>query len=130
VIRTGNAPTGDYAELLVQQVTGGELAPNSERSWDVLVRDGSRLQVKARVVTGTGRGERQLSVFRGWDFDAAVVVLFDDDFHVRRAARVPAEVLQEAARYVGHVNGWRVIASDDLLDRGEDWTLLLREAAS
>ena len=35
VVRTGNAPTGDYAELLVCQVTGGELAPNSERSWDV-----------------------------------------------------------------------------------------------
>jgi hypothetical protein len=35
VIRTGNAPAGDYAELLVQRASGGELAPNSEKSWDV-----------------------------------------------------------------------------------------------
>ncbi len=35
VIRTGNAPAGDYAELLVQRATGGELAPDSQQSWDV-----------------------------------------------------------------------------------------------
>ena len=28
VIRLGNAPAGDYAELLVQRATDGELAPN------------------------------------------------------------------------------------------------------
>jgi hypothetical protein len=27
VIRSGNAPAGDYAELLVRVATGGELAP-------------------------------------------------------------------------------------------------------
>lgn len=129
VVRTGNAPTGDYAELLVRQATGGELAPNSERSWDVLLpdRDGTRLQVKARVVTGKGRGERQLSVFRSWEFDAAIIILFDDEFVVRRAARLPVDVLREIATYVGHVNGWRVMATDDVLDRGEDWTSLVRE---
>ncbi|MFZ0167665.1 MAG: hypothetical protein WAL12_29115 [Trebonia sp.] len=36
VIRTENAPVGDYAEYLVATVLGGELAPNSEKSWDVL----------------------------------------------------------------------------------------------
>src|SRR6266511_1444897 len=89
VIRTGNAPAGDYAELLVQRATGGELAPNSQKSWDVLKSDGERLQIKARVVTDPRkRGERQLSVFRSWQFDAAVVVLFDDEFRVWRAARL------------------------------------------
>src|SRR3954447_8076729 len=83
VIRTGNAPAGDYAELLVQRATSGELAPNSQKSWDVLSGDGERLQVKARVVTDPrANGERQLSDFRSWDFDAAVVVLFDDAFRV------------------------------------------------
>jgi hypothetical protein len=33
VIRSGNAPAGDYAELLVQRATGGELAPTSQKSW-------------------------------------------------------------------------------------------------
>jgi hypothetical protein len=87
---------GDYAELLVQLATGGELAPGSQRSWDVLTPDGERLQVKARVVTGANvRGERQLSVFRSWDFDAVEIVLFDDEFRVWRAARLPVELLEQ-----------------------------------
>ncbi|MBA3366254.1 MAG: hypothetical protein H0U03_10800 [Actinobacteria bacterium] len=99
VIRSGNAPAGDYAELLVQRATTGELAPNSQKSWDVVTGDGERLQVKARVVTDPRvRGERQLSVFRSWDFDGAVIVLFDDEFRVWRAARLPVETLQAAAR--------------------------------
>lgn len=129
VIRTGNAPAGDYAELLVRVATGGELAPNSQRSWDVLTPDGERLQVKARVVTNPKtQGERQLSVFRSWDFDAAVVVLFDDEFRVWRAARLPVKLLREQARFVEHVSGHRIIARDELLDAGEDWTERLREA--
>lgn len=40
VIRTENAPVGDYAEYLVAAATGGQLAANSEKSWDVLARDG------------------------------------------------------------------------------------------
>jgi hypothetical protein len=129
VIRTGNAPAGDYAELLVRVASGGELAPNSQRSWDVRTPDGERLQVKGRVVTDPKTaGERQLSVFRSWDFDAAVIVLFDDEFRIWRAARVPVETLRERARFVEHVRGYRIIARDELLDAGEDWTELLRSA--
>jgi hypothetical protein len=51
VIRTENAPVGDYAEYLVATALGGLLAPNSEKLWDVLANDGERLQVKARVVS-------------------------------------------------------------------------------
>lgn len=128
VIRTGNAPAGDYAELLVQRATDGELAPNSQKSWDVLSSDGERLQVKARFVASPGvRGERQLSVFRSWDFDAAVIVLFEDDFKVWRASRLPCETLRAAARFVEHVRGYRVFATDELLNRGEDWTGRLRD---
>jgi hypothetical protein len=41
------------------------------------------------VVEAKKRGERQLSTFRSWDFDAAVIVLFGDDCVVWKAARVP-----------------------------------------
>jgi hypothetical protein len=130
VVRTGNAPAGDYAELLVLRATGGDLAPNSQKSWDVCTRDGERLQVKARVVTDPRKhGERQLSVFRSWDFDAAVIVLFDDEFRVWRAAHLRAELLQESARFVGHVSGYRIMARDDLLACGDDWTERLRAVA-
>jgi hypothetical protein len=127
VIRSGNAPAGDYAELLVQRATGGELAPNSQRSWDVLTADGERLQVKARVVTNPkAAGERQLSVFRSWEFDAALVVLFDDEFRVWRAARFPVDRLRDGARFSQHVRGFRILATDKLLDTGEDWTQRLK----
>ena len=127
VIRSGNAPAGDYAELLVQRATNGELAPPSQQSWDILTPEGERLQVKARVVTNPKRGgERQLSFFRSWDFDAAVIVLFDDDFRVWKAARVPADALRAQARFVQYVSAERIIASDALLALGEDWTDRLR----
>ncbi len=87
------------------------------------------LQVKSRIVTGAGRGERQLSPFRSWEFDAAVLVLFDDDYRVMRAARVPVSELRGDARWAKHVNGWLVFATDGLLARGVDWTERLRDAS-
>ncbi|MGI9112762.1 MAG: hypothetical protein ACR2GT_11315 [Gaiellaceae bacterium] len=86
--------------------------------------------MQARVVTNPrSRGERQLSFFRSWEFDAAVIVLFDDEFIVWRAARVSVETLRERARFVEYVNGHRIIARDELLAAGENWTERLRRAA-
>ncbi|MEU3627856.1 hypothetical protein [Amycolatopsis coloradensis] len=39
VVRPRNAPLGDYAEHLAQRVYGGELAPNSVKSYDLLAAD-------------------------------------------------------------------------------------------
>jgi hypothetical protein len=129
VLRTSNAPTGDYAEWLVHRVVKGTLEPNSNRSWDVTTPSGDRLQVKARVVVDTkNRGQRQLSPFRSWDFHLAVIVLFDDEFKVRKAACLSAERLEAVARYAKHVNGHLVFATDELLAEGEDWTRRLRQA--
>ena len=47
VIRTENAPVGDYGEYLVATAPGSQLAPNSENAWDVLGNDGEKLQVEA-----------------------------------------------------------------------------------
>lgn len=123
VLRAANAPTGDYAEWLVQRATGGRLEPNSKSSWDLETADGERLQVKARVVVNPrDRGQRQLSPFRSWDFNAAVIVLFDDEFEVWKAAWLSVAKLKQCARYAKHVNGNLVFATDELLSSGEDWT--------
>jgi hypothetical protein len=130
VVRTTNAPTGDYAEWLVQRATGGTLAPNSKRCWDLETPDGMHLQIKARVVVDPrNRGQRQLSPFRSWDFDAAVIVLFDDEFNVWRAARLPVAELKARARFAKHVNGNLIFASEGLLEKGDDWTARLQAAA-
>lgn len=130
VVRSGNAPAGDYAELLVLRATDGELATASQKSWDILTLEGDRLQVKSRIITDRrNNSERQLSTIRSWYFDAAVIVLFDDDFRVWWAARAPAAVLKEVARYSQHVRGYTVFATEDLLNRQEveDWTERLRQ---
>jgi hypothetical protein len=129
-IRTGKAPTGDYAEWLVAEATGGELAPNSQESWDIRLPDGERLQVKSRFVTSPeDRGQRRLSSFRSWDVEAAVIVLLDDDFQVWRAVSLNLSTLKENARHVEHVNGNTVIATDGLLAQGLEMTDELRQRA-
>src|SRR5579859_706249 len=69
VIRTENAQVGDYAEYLVATALGGQRARNSKKSWDVLSKDGEKLQVKARVVAEPAQpGQLQLSPFRSFTF--------------------------------------------------------------
>jgi hypothetical protein len=132
VIRTENAPTGDYAEYLVARALGGRLANNSEKSWDIELADGAHIQVKSRVVSDPPRaGQRQLSPFRSFDFDAAVVVLLrDSDFEIERAVMLPRSVIELSSRYRSHVNGHVMFATPEVLDHplAEDLTSRLRAA--
>jgi hypothetical protein len=134
VIRTENAPTGDYAEYLVARGLGGVLAMNSKKSWDVQLPNGDRIQVKARVVSDPPRaGQRQLSPFRSFEFDATVVVLLRDiDFEVLRAVILPRAVVESSSVYRSHVNGYVMFATQDILDHplAVDLTDRLRDAAA
>jgi hypothetical protein len=116
IVRTANAPAGDYAEYLTAEALGGQLAGNSEKSWDVLTRADRRVQVKSRVVPApSNAGQRQLSPFRSFDFDDLVIVLFAADYSVWRAILLPATVAEQAATYSAHVNGHVLFATDALL---------------
>lgn len=97
VVRSNNAPAGDYAEWLVAKALGGELAANfSMKSWDVRLPSGETVQVKTRVTSKPIRaGQIQTSPFRSWNFDtAAFVLLAAEDYRVTRAALVPVAVVQ------------------------------------
>jgi hypothetical protein len=126
VVRTNNAPVGDYAEALVRDVLGGTLEPNSGKSRDLVTDDGERIQVKARIVRNGSAPERQLSSFRSFDFDQLVVILFDAEYHVRRATMLPVQLVVECATTDSYVNARRVVASDALLDAGTDLTHLFQ----
>jgi hypothetical protein len=132
VIRTENAPVGDYAEYLVKTALAGTLAHNSEKSWDVLGQDGEKLQVKARVVSNPPLpGQLQLSPFRSFDFDFAVVVLLSAaDYAVARASKIPRSVIEEIAVYREHVNGRVLFARQDVMGHPDatDLTATLRAA--
>lgn len=132
IVRTGNAPTGDYAETLVKVAFNGELAPNSEKSWDVLTPDGEKLQVKSRLLDDpTKSKQRQLSPIRSWGFDYLAIVLFDSTYRVWRAAKAPADLVRGTGTHSEWVNGELIIARDSLLDhpQAEDLTDLLRRTA-
>ncbi|MFD6073136.1 hypothetical protein [Amycolatopsis lurida] len=121
-MRTRNAPRGDYAEHLAQRVYGGELAPNSVKSYDQLAADRSRIQVKARAVGADTRAGAVFSAFRSFDFDVAVLIAFDSDtYAVLQAREVPAADLKAAGRQSEHING-RLIPISTGLRLGVDVT--------
>lgn len=117
IVRTANAPAGDYAEYLVCKALGGTLAPSSERGFDLTAPKWGRIQVKCRVADGAGKNPRsQLSPFRFFDFDLAAIVLLNADYSVWRAVLVPVATIKERSRHRAHVNGHVVQARPALLD--------------
>lgn len=94
--------------------------------------DGERLQVKARVVSDPARpGQLQLSPFRSFGFDSAVIVLLSAaDYSVVRASKVPRHVIESSAKYRQHVNGSVLFARPEIMGHPDatDLTALLRAA--
>jgi hypothetical protein len=117
---------------LVATALGGQLAPSSEKSWDVLGKGGEKLQVKARVVSDPPEpGQLQLSPFRSFGFDSAVIVLLSAaDYAVARASKVPRYVVESSAFYRQHVNGKVLLARPEIMSHPEatDLTAALRGA--
>jgi hypothetical protein len=130
MVRTENAPAGDYAEYLVATALSGQMAPNSEKSWDVLGNDGEKLQVKARVVSDPVQpGQLQLSPFRSFGFDSAVIVLLSaTDYAVSRASKVPRHVVESSTLHRQHVNGKVLFARPEIMGHPDamDLTAALR----
>ena len=130
VVRTRNPPQGDWAEFLVATAYSGELAPNSEKSWDVLAAGDRRLQVKARVLDPDRVGSNVTGVFRSWDFDAAVIVLFNDNLEVTAASELHVDDVKDMCRFSKHVRGSAMRPTPANLARGIDVTTKLQVAAS
>ncbi|MDB5704402.1 MAG: hypothetical protein JWN66_1518 [Sphingomonas bacterium] len=135
VVRTGNAPLGDYAEHLFSSAFGWSLTSNSAAGYDAIDSARLRFQIKARRLRANVPGERQLSTLRAWPeakFDMLAAVLFDKQFEVHRAALIPHSVALERAVFIQHVNGWRFILDDDVWDMSgvRDVTEPLRAAAA
>lgn len=134
VVRSANAPAGDYAEWLCARALGATLVVNfSVKSHDLVLSDGGRVQVKARVTSDPPTaGQLQTSPFRSWDFELAAFVLVRDyDYGIRRGVLIPMEVVRSQATFRQHVNGSVVIMRASLLDHvdAEDITDRLRGAA-
>ena len=130
VVRTLNQPQGDWAEMLVKDAYDGHLAARSEKGYDVIAADGTRLQVKARALDYPKVGSNTTSAFRSWEFDAMVVVVLDrSDLSVSKAAELPVEIVHDNARFRSHVNGYVLVPNEGFMEQGVDVTERLRAAA-
>jgi len=110
LVRTRNAPLGDLAETIALRAYGGVLAPNSEKSYDLLSDDGKRVQVKARLVDPADRRSQPFSAFRSWDFDIALFVLFDSrTYDIIWARELTSAETHELGRRVEHTNSSAVL---------------------
>ena len=100
VLRTNNAPLGDYAEWLLHRALGGALANStSAKSYDLTLQDGRRVRVKARLVSDPpSRGQLQTSPFRSWDFELAALMLLDS-YAPTLAVLAPVVVLRAYAQH-------------------------------
>jgi len=88
--------------------------------------------VKARVVSDPPEpGQLQVSPFRSFSFDSAVIVLLSAaDYAVWRASKVPRSVVESSAVYRKHVNGKILFARPGIMGHPDatDLTAVLRAA--
>jgi len=117
ILRTRNKPIGDYTEWLVSKTLGLQLVKNSATGYDATDKDGTRYQIKGRQVT-TDKASRQLSSIRSLDaknFDYLIAVIFDSEFNVIEAVRVPHKIIGKYAYFQKHVNAHILHVRGDLL---------------
>lgn len=114
IVRTGNGPVGDYAEVLFARAFGWTLETNSAAGFDATDTACVRYQIKSRRIT-TRNSSRQLGALRrlpDYNFDVLAAVLFDEEYAVRRAALIPYAVVVTRAKLAVHTNSWRFMLED------------------
>lgn len=106
IVRTSNNPIGDYTEWLVAEALNLTLESNSKAGYDAVSKDRRRIQIKGRRYTRYNNS-RQLSAIRkldSADFDDLIAVIYDEDFNLDGAYRVPHHVVKRYAVYRSHSN--------------------------
>lgn len=106
VIRTKNNPVGDYAEWLVSKALNMTLLKNSATGVDAIDSDGMKVQIKARRITPDSPS-RLLSALRNYhaaEFDYLIAVIFDENYNVVEAYKIPHEMIGDYACYHKHTN--------------------------
>ena len=130
VLRSSNNPTGDYTEWLVAEGLGLRLNKNSEKGYDATDADGVKYQIKGRKLSPSN-SSTQLGVIRDLDkqeFDFLIAVVFETDWQVKCAVKIPHAVLEGLAKHRKHVNGHVLHVRPSLFEipRVEDVTSVLR----
>jgi len=116
IVRTSNNPVGDYTEWLVSQRLCLTLRGNSEKGFDSTDESGVKYQIKARRVTPTNKS-RQLGAIRdieGEHFKFLIAVVYNKDFDVILALKIPHSVVVAKSSFVEKTNSYKLMAEDRL----------------
>jgi hypothetical protein len=118
IISAAHAPLGEYAEHLFAEAYDWKLSEQIfNAGFDATDRDGARIQIKARRLTGPS--SRQLNAIHKLKqnpFDKLAVVLFTPDLEVARAAIIPLDIVKERSTYNPNTNSWRFLLEDTVWD--------------
>jgi hypothetical protein len=106
IARTSNNPVADYTEWLVCSKLGLRQQANSTAGFDASAEDGTRFEIKSRRVT-RHNSSVQLSAIRNLkarNFEYLIGVIYEADFSIRYAAKVPHELIADNSRFSRHSN--------------------------
>jgi hypothetical protein len=126
LIRTNNAPVGDLAEYACVIAYGGELAKNSEKSYDLVAADGRLIQVKVRNVDTTTSPSQIFSSIRSFGFDACIFILVEHG-SVTAAFEWSPEEVRTHGKHRAHTNS-TVVRVGQLHSAGINVTEQIRAA--
>lgn len=124
MVNTKNSPLGDYTEWLVSKRMGLVLEKNSQAGFDGVDEAGIRYQIKGRRIEKPSNSIR-LSVIRNLHeklFDYLIAVVFDAEYAVSRAVKIPHAIVSKNVYVQNHVNGSifylrpKIYAETDVVD--------------
>jgi hypothetical protein len=102
IVHSGNNPIADMGERIVADYFGVEPAPPNQKSFDVITKDGAKIQVKALRQTKSGR--RGLSRLADLNFNQLVAVLFANDMQLVEAVFIPVDAVED---HMGWSSTWK-----------------------
>ncbi len=121
IARTMNSPVADYAEWLMATKLGLTLSANSKAGFDAQDKNGLRYQVKSRRMSPKTKSVRLGSIRNLKDnpFDYLLGVIFDYDFHVPYAAKIPWKIVAEESGFSERTNSAIFHLRKSLFERDE-----------
>jgi len=129
-VRTRNNPIADYAEALVCKALSLRRAEKESKGHDAAGPDGTRYEIKSRRENPDRKATLSSPIrdLEGEHFDQLIIVLFAEDYTVKKAVELPRSAVDQIGRFVKHVNGWVIPLRENVWcnPHARDITLLLQ----
>jgi len=116
LMRSTNAPTGDYAAYLFCKAFGWEQSIDGTLGFDAKDSRGTLYLIRGKRITrhSSSRELPAIQDLANRPFATLAAVLFREEFTVLRAALVPVDVVTANASYSEHARSWRFLLTDGI----------------